>query len=47
MRDPELSGDVAGADPLPGQLHDPTANALRERAAIDKDAAELVDTCVT
>jgi hypothetical protein len=47
VRDPELSRDVAGPDAIVGQLHDPLADDVRKGAAVDEDAAELVDAAVT
>jgi hypothetical protein len=41
--DAQLPGDVAGADAHLGQLDDPEADGVGQGAAVDEDAAELVD----
>ena len=40
----ELPGDVAGPDAHEGQLYDPPPHVVGQRAAVDEDPAELVDS---
>ena len=47
MRDSELAADVAGPHSLLGKLHNPLSAHIGERAAIDKETPELVNTAVT
>ena len=47
MRDPELSWDVAGSDPVVGQLDDPLPDDVGKRSTVDEDAPQLIHTAVT
>lgn len=42
VADAELPGDVTRPDPLVGELHDPLANDIGERAAVHKDTPQLI-----
>lgn len=42
VADAELPGDVTRPDPLVGELHDPLANDIWERAAVHKNTPQLV-----
>jgi len=42
VRDAQLSGNVARADTLTGQLDDLMSDGLRQRSPVDEDSAQLV-----
>ncbi|GIY47078.1 hypothetical protein CEXT_750591 [Caerostris extrusa] len=44
--DPELPADVAGPDPLVGQLHYPLPDHVRQGPAVHEHAAQLVHAAV-
>ena len=47
MRNSELTADVTRPHSLVSQLHNPGSDNVWKRAAIDKEAAELVDSAMT
>jgi hypothetical protein len=46
MADPQLAADDAGPDPRRCHLDDLEADVVRQRAPIDEDAAQLVDSAL-
>jgi hypothetical protein len=46
VADAELSGDVAGADALMGELYDAGTDDIGQGSSVDENAAELVDSAV-
>ena len=47
MGDSELAADVAGPHSLVSEVNDPLSDHIRQRAAIDIETTELVNTAVT
>ena len=47
VRDEQLAADVAGADAEQRQLDDAVADVQWQGAAVDEDAPQLVDACLT
>ena len=47
MGDPELPGDVAGPDPLVGQLHYPLPHHVRQGTTVHKHPSQLVNARLT
>jgi len=47
MGNQELAGYITGPHSAQGQIHDPTTNAVRQRAPIHKHSTQLVDTGLT
>ena len=44
MGDPQLAADVAGPHSLLRELYNPLSHNVGQRAAVDEDPAELVDS---
>ena len=47
MGDSELAADVAGPHSLMSHLHNPLSDNVWERAAIDENTTELVNSAMT
>ena len=46
MRNPELSGDVAGSYSELSQLNDPDSNVIGQRPTIDEHSAQLINLAI-
>lgn len=47
MGDEKLPRDIARSHADQGELHNPLSNAVGQRPSINKDTAQLIDSCLT